>query len=317
MADELHPQARAVLDIVDAAPRPPTYALSVESARAVLDEFFANADPDPVGGEVSEFSVEGPAGDVPVRFYTPGGEGPQPVLVYLHGGGWVLGGLDSVDNVCRAVCRRAECAVLSVDYRLAPEHPFPAALEDCYAAVSWLADHGEHLGVDTDRIAVGGDSAGANLTAGVTLMARDDRAMGDSAPDVARQVLVYPAVASPVHGAFDSYQENGEGYFLERESMRWFHEKYLPDAAMRRNEYAAPLLADDLTGLPPATVVTAGFDPLRDEGQAYADRLEADGVDVSRYHYEGMIHGFVSMMDYVEPAHDAIDDVVDDLSVTF
>jgi acetyl esterase len=317
MADEPHPQAQAVLDIVDARAQPPTYALSVESARAALKSFFADENPDPVGGEVSDFSIEGPAGDVPVRLYTPGGEGPHPALVYLHGGGFVLGDLDTVDNICRAVCRRAECAVLSVDYRRAPEHPFPAALDDSYAAVSWLADHGGTVGVDTDRIAVGGDSAGANLTAGVTLMARDDRAMGEDAPDIARQVLLYPVVSSDVHGGFDSYEENGEGYFLETRSMEWFHEKYLPDPTMRRNEYAAPLLADDLSGLPPATVVTAGFDPLRDEGQEYADRLASDGVDVSRYHYEGMIHGFVSMLDYVEPASDAIDDVVDDLSVTF
>ncbi|MWG33605.1 alpha/beta hydrolase [Halomarina oriensis] len=317
MADEPHPQARTVLDIVDTRARPPTYALSVESARAALKSFFVDTDPDPVGGEVSDFSIEGPESDIPVRLYTPGGERPHPALVYLHGGGFVLGDLDTVDNVCRAVCRRAECAVLSVDYRRAPEHVFPAALEDSYAAVSWLADHGDHVGVDTDRIAVGGDSAGANLTAGVTLMARDDRSMGQDAPDIARQVLVYPVVSSAVHGEFDSYEENGEGYFLERDSMHWFHEKYLPDPTMRRNEYAAPLLAGDLSGLPPATVVTAGFDPLRDEGQEYADRLESDGVDVSRHHYEGMIHGFVSMLDYVDPAHDALDDVVADLSVTF
>jgi acetyl esterase len=317
MADEPHPQTQAVIDLVDAAARPPTEALSPESARAAMKAFFADADPEPVGGEVNEFTLGSDVGEIPVRLYTPGGERPHPALVYLHGGGFVLGDLDTVDNVCRAVCRRAECAVLSVDYRRAPEHPFPAALEDSYAAVSWLAEHGEDLGVDTDRIAVGGDSAGANLTAGVTLMASDDRALGRDAPDLARQVLVYPVVASDLHDGFDSYEENGEGYYLERETMAWFHEQYLPDPTMRRNEYAAPLLADDLSGLPPATVLTAGFDPLRDEGQEYAERLESDGVDVTHHHYEGMIHGFVSMLDYVDVAHDAVDDVVADLSATF
>ncbi|MFC7154934.1 alpha/beta hydrolase [Halomarina halobia] len=311
MSREPDPQAQAVLDLLDSIPRPPTYALSVPSARDALESFFANEDPEPVG-DVADFSIPGPDEDVPVRLYLPEGEGPHPALVYLHGGGWVIGSLDTVDDVCRGLVNRVGCAVLSVDYRLAPEHPFPAALDDAYAAVEWTAAHGDTVGVDPGRIAVGGDSAGGNLTAGATLMARDR-----GGPEIARQVLVYPAVASPVVHDFDSYEENGEGYFLERESVAWFYERYVARAADQRNEYAAPLLARDLSGLPPATVVTAGFDPLRDEGREYANRLAEAEVPVTDYHYEGMIHGFVSLPDYLDAADEALDDVAADLEEAF
>ncbi|MFC6835918.1 alpha/beta hydrolase [Halomarina ordinaria] len=311
MARELDPQAQAVLDLLDSVPRPPTHALSVTSARSALEEFFTDEDPDPVG-DVADFSIPGPETDIPVRLYLPEAEGPHPALVYLHGGGWVLGGLDTHDATCRGIVTRADCAVLSVDYRLAPEHPFPAALEDSYAAVEWTVENGERVDIDTDRVAVGGDSAGGNLTAGVTLMARDH-----GGPDVAHQVLLYPAVASPLVHDFESYEENGEGYFLETESMRWFYERYITRATDQRNEYAAPLLAADLSGLPPATVVTAEFDPLRDEGREYGDRLGDAGVPVTHHHYDGMIHGFSSMEEFVDAAGESLDDVANDLQETF
>ncbi|WP_254538043.1 alpha/beta hydrolase [Halomarina litorea] len=329
MADDPHPQAQALLDTIDQSPMPPTYSLSTANARAVAEEFFAPTDPEPVD-EVTEFSIPGPAGDVPLTVYHPEGDGPHPALVYLHGGGWTLGSRDTHDGVCRALSNRADCVVVSVEYRLAPEHPFPAGLEDCYAAVRWVCAHGDRFGVDTDRVAVGGDSAGGNLTAAITLMARDDREAArlserrdgprdapESAPDIAHQVLIYPAVASPMIQRFDSYEENGEGYLLEWESMVNYYGNYLPNPAQRRNEYAAPLLARDLSGLPPATVITAGFDPLRDEGRAYADRLEEAGVTVSRHHYEGMIHAFVNFAEAMDAAGEAFDAIGDDLKKSF
>jgi acetyl esterase len=322
MADEPHPQAQAVLDAVESSPMPPTYALSVESARGVLEEFFANEDPRHLG-DVTEFEIEGPAEPIPVRVYEPATPGSHPALVFLHGGGWVIGSLDTHDNICRWLCEEADCAVVSVDYRLAPEHPFPAAVEDSYAATAWVADYGEKLDVDTDRIAVGGDSAGGNLTAAVTLLADDERGVDDhrrtaeTVPEIDYQVLLYPAVASPTLHTFDSQTENAEGYFLEWESVRWFYERYLPEPTHRRNEYAAPLLAESLSGLPPASVVTAGFDPLCDEGLAYADRLDDAGVPVERHHYEGMIHGFASLPEMMDDAGDALDAVAADLRAAF
>jgi acetyl esterase len=233
-------------------------------------------------------------------------------LVYLHGGGWVRGDLDTHDNVCRALCARAGCAVLSVDYRRAPEHPFPAALEDCYAALEWTAEHAGRLTLDPDRIAVGGDSAGGNLSAGLALMTRDR-----DGPALARQLLIYPAVASPELQSFDSYEENAFGYLLERPGIEWYYERYAPSPAQARNEYLAPLLAGDLSGLAPATVVTAGFDPLRDEGIEYADRLAADGVDVEHRHYEGMIHAFVSLPEVMSTGDEALSAMAGDLRAAF
>lgn len=342
MAADPHPQAQALLDTINQSPLPPTYALSTASARAVAEEFFAPDDPEPVP-DVGEFAIPGPESDVPLTVYHPDGEGPHPVLVYFHGGGWTLCSRNTHDNVCRAICNRADCVVVNVEYRLAPEHPFPAGLEDCYAAVEWVAEYGERFGADPDRIAVGGDSAGGNLAAAVSLMAGDERVVqnhsrpaGDAsepqareradgndinttesaatdALDIAHQVLVYPAVASPTLQRFASYETNGEGYLLERESIYNYYRNYLPERSQRRNEYAAPLLARDLSELPSATILTAGFDPLCDEGQAYADRLEEAGVDVSRHHYEGMIHGFVNFAGTMDDAGRAFDAIAADL----
>ncbi len=310
---ELDPQVRQLLDLLDQQRAPPTYGVSVETARDQLDELFSMLDPEPVG-DVQDLDIPGPAGPIPVRVYAPEDEPDDSpgVFVTFHGGGWVLGDLDTHDPFCRAVTNAADCLVISVDYRRAPEHPFPAAVKDCYAAVEWAADYAPHLGGDPERLAVGGDSAGGNLTAAITLLARDR-----GGPDLCHQSLIYPAVNSRVGPEFDSYEENGSGYFLERESMEWYDERYIQDDLDARNEYAAPLLARDLSGLPPATVITAGFDPLRDEGIAYADRLEDAGVAVSHEHFEGMIHGFVSMLDVVDRSHDGIETVADGLRDAF
>ncbi|MFC4550424.1 MULTISPECIES: alpha/beta hydrolase [Halorussus] len=309
---ELHPEASAFLETVDALPQPPRYALTVESAREALRELFADAERDAEVEEMSEFTIPGPVGNLPVRLYTPRANAPHPTLVFYHGGGWVVGDLDTHDNVCRALCAGADCAVVSVDYRLAPEHPFPAAVEDAYAALKWVAEHGEGATLDTDRLAVGGDSAGGNLAAATALLARDR-----NGPALTHQSLIYPAVASMGVQEFPSYEENGRGYLLEMPGMEWYWERYVQSRVHERNPYLAPLLASDHSDLPPATVLTAGFDPLRDEGQAYADRLEAAGVPVERHHHEGQIHGFVSLTDFMSSADDALDDLAADLRTAF
>ena len=306
---ELDPQAAAVLEAVEAVPVPPTFALSVVSARQRLAEFFGRQTAPPVAG-VEEFSIPGPGGPVDVRLYLPQRASP-PLVVFYHGGGWALGGLESYDPLCRALVDVGEVAVLSVDYRLAPEHPFPAGFEDASAAAAWAAENAGRLNCDPDRLAVAGDSAGGNFAAAVCLAARDR-----NGPAIDAQALVYPAVAAPGIHTFESHVENAEGYFLERDSIAWFYDRYLSDAADRRNAYAAPLLARDLSGLPPATVLTAGFDPLRDEGEAYADRLEEAGVAVRRESFPGMIHGFVSMLDELDRAGEGVAAVARGLEAT-
>ena len=246
-------------------------------------------------------TVPGPAGQIPVRIYTPVGTAPFPVLVYFHGGGWVIGNLDTHDGICRSLANRVGCLVVSVDYRLAPEHPFPAAPEDCYAATRWLAEHAGSLGGDKGRIAVGGDSAGGNLAAVVALMARDR-----GGPKLAFQLLVYPATDTDFETR--SYRENSEGYFLTRADMVWFWNHYAPRDEDRRNPYAAPLRAASLRGLPPALVITAEFDPLCDDGNAYAARLREDGVPVRLSQQDGLIHGFFQMGAVIDRGRASVDE---------
>ncbi|MFQ3320331.1 MAG: acetyl esterase, partial [Natronomonas sp.] len=224
----------------------------------------------------------------------------------FHGGGFVVGGLDTHDIICQKLADESGWTVVSVDYRLAPEHPFPAALEDAYAATEWVAENQSAVG-GNGTIAVGGDSAGGNLSIGVTLMARDAEADEtiEKSPDIAHQVLYYPVTAGSFH-EHPSREENAEGYFLEKKTMEWFTDQYVQSPAHARNEYLVPLLVDDLSGLPSATVVTAGFDPLRDEGDAYAEALEEAGVDVFHAKYDDMIHSFASFIGMVEAADDAI-----------
>ncbi|AUV80471.1 alpha/beta hydrolase [Salinigranum rubrum] len=290
MAAEPHPDIQELLDQLAAMGVPDFADLSVDGARSLIVDLFTVDEGlrDEVGG-VQDLEIAGPNGGVPIRVYRPGGGGPHPVVVYSHGGGWVVGNLDTHDQGCRALCNAGDCVVVSVDYRLAPEHPFPAPVEDCYAATEWVADHGDLLGADTDRLVVAGDSAGGNLSAAVALLARER-----GGPDVAHQYLVYPVT----NHAFDtdSYTENAEGYFLTRAGMEWFWDHYLETDVDGLNPLASPLRARDLSDLPPATVVTCGFDPLRDEGRAYAGRLEAAGVDVTHHHHEEMIHGFFGML---------------------
>jgi acetyl esterase len=300
---DLDPQTAAFLEGVDASIAPPASTLSVETARRLLDELFTVADPEPVGG-VRDFEISGPGGPVPVRVYSPEGDPPHPALVFFHGGGWLRGSIDGYDGLCRLLCTQAECTVISVGYRLAPEDPFPAGFEDCYAATEWVQDTAGDLLVDPDRVAIGGDSGGGNLAAAVALAAGDR-----NGPDIAHQLLIYPAVNPPQVEWFDSYDENGEGYLLEMDGVEYYYEQYLESTAHLGNTYAFPLLARDLSGLPAATVLTAGFDPLRDEGQAYVRRLQNAGVPTDHLHYDGQIHAFLSLFEHIDEGREAIEEL--------
>jgi acetyl esterase len=236
-------------------------------------------------GNVEDRTIPGPAGDIPVRIYTPAeASGELPALVWYHGGGWVIGTLDSADYACRMLTNASGCKVISVDYRLAPEHKFPAAVDDALAAHAWVSENGGEFGVDARRVAVGGDSAGGNLAAVVAQLTRD------AGRKPAFQALVYPVTDYGVDT--QSYQENGEGYLLTRDSMEWFYDHYVNDPAEADDPRLSPLRAEDLAGLPPALIITAEFDPLRDEGEAYASRLKEAGVPVTQRRYGGQIHGF-------------------------
>lgn len=312
-SSEPDPEIQVLLEMMDENDAPPTHALTPEGAREQFEQLTEQISAEDVDS-MQDITIEGPGGDLTLRLYRPetNREGPLPVLVFLHGGGFVIGNIDTHDNICCALANRAECLVVSVEYRLAPEHPFPAALEDTYAALEWVYEHIESMGGDPDRIALGGDSAGGNLTAGATLLSKDR-----NGPDAIHQLLVYPAVNTGEVYEMESYEENADGYFLEATDMKWFGEKYVQDEIHARNEYASPLLARDLSELPPATVMTAGFDPLRDEGIEYAERLEEADVPVEHHHYDGMIHGFVSMTGMVSQADDALDVLADDLRTAF
>jgi len=305
MREELDSEVRAVIDDIEREGVPEWHAMGVESARRVEDEVFGGGG-GPEMALVRDLTFEGPACEVPVRVYRPETEDDRrlPVLVYYHGGGWVLGTLDSIDSACRELADRVGCVVVSVDYRLAPEHPFPAAVDDAYAALRWAAATAEAFGADPSRLGVAGTSAGATLAA-VTARRLREEPLGDV--DLAVQLLLYPVTDH----AFDtdSYEENAEGYLLTRADMRWFWEQYLRSPVDGANPYVSPLRAPDLSGLPPACVVTAGYDPLRDEGRAYADRLAEAGVDVAHEHYPSMCHGFLSLTDEVGGADEAMDTV--------
>ena len=308
-APDLHPEAKTILDEVDL---PPTHALSVSGAREALRDLLVSDDPPDDDLTVRDLSIPGPDGpEMPldVRAYAPPGDGDRPVLVYFHGGGWVRGDLDTHDGLCRLLAEAADCVVVSVDYRRAPEHPFPAPVRDAYAATAWAAEHAGVVGGDPDRIAVGGDSAGGNLAAAVTLLARER-----AGPAIDHQVLLYPVTDYDLDT--DSYRANAEGYLLSRASMRWYWDRYLDDELDGANPYASPLRAPDCSGLPSATVVTAGYDPLRDEGAAYADRLREAGVEVTHADYPGMVHVFASFPD-LGRARDARETIAADLSSAF
>jgi acetyl esterase len=259
--------------------------------------------------EVAERAIPGPRGPVALRLYRPraeAGGGALPVLLFFHGGGWVFGDLDTHDGVCRWLAHEAHCLVASVDYRLAPEHKFPAGLEDCMAALAWIADNGGEVGGDPSRLAVGGDSAGGNLAAAVAQLARDR-----GRPPLVFQLLIYPATDFTADN--ESLKANGEGYLLSKAAIDWTKSRYLSAAHEERDPRASPALAEELAGLPPALVMTAEYDPLRDEGRAYAEAMAAAGIEVRHLDYAGMIHGFVRMGAIVDRAGEAIRDAAEAL----
>jgi acetyl esterase len=295
----LHQKAKELLDQLAAAGMPPLGTQSPAETRLAFDAVAAFGGPPEPMAKIDDRRTPGPGGEIPLRIYTPEARGPLPVLVYFHGGGWVIGNFQTHDAVCRLLAKTAPAVVASVDYRLAPEHKFPAAAEDCYAATRWVAENATTIGADPERIAVGGDSAGGNLAAVVCLMARDRKA-----PKIGFQLLVYPVTAHAHDTA--SYRENAEGYLLTRDAMVWFWNHYLTGEGDGRNAYASPLIAEDLRGLPPAMVITAEFDPLRDEGEAYAKRLGEAGVAVKLKRYDGLIHGFFTMCGVFDQARAAV-----------
>jgi len=307
----LDPQADALLKQMEADGVPDISEMSVPQARMFLENTFAEMVPDPEPmAEVKDFTVSAPTGRLPVRLYKPeGSRSTPPLVIFFHGGGWVIGSIESHDATCRALASASGCAVASVEYRLAPESGFPAAPKDCYAATRWLVENAAELGVDGESVAVAGDSAGGTLAAVVSLMARDR-----GGPKISCQVLIYPAV--DFTGNYPSKEENAEGYFLTTRAMRWFTEHYLPSESEAKEAMASPLLADDHSGLPPAIIVTAGFDPLRDEGEAYANKLHEVEVEVKQSRYDGMIHGFVSMIGALDKAQESIDEMGRELRAT-
>jgi len=306
LSEKLDPNVRLLLRAIEAQDNPPLESLSPAEAR-----ILAAAGLKPVEGSaepvqsVENLQIPGHEAEIPIRVYTPECPGPRPAMVYFHGGGWVVCDLDTHDVVCRAIAHRAGAVVVAVDYRLAPEHKFPAAVLDCYAATVWVAANADRLGIDGTRISVGGDSAGGNLGAVVSLKSREERG-----PAIALQVMVYP-VTDLSSFATASYLEFAEGYQLTKSEMEWFRDNYLRGMDDARNPYASPLLERDLRGLPPALIITAECDPLRDEGEAYAKRLTAAGVPVTCTRYAGMIHPFFSLSGAIPQALDAIQQVAD------
>ena len=288
----LAPEYAAMLAEAAAAGAPPMTELSPAEARAMY-QAMRPANPELVVAGVQDIGIPGPAGDIKARVYTPEGTGPHPVLMNFHGGGWVIGDLETADAVSRDFCRTAECVVVSLDYRLAPEHPYPAAAEDCIAATLWASKNMGALG-GNGKLAVTGESAGGNLAA-VACQALvnpnpQNAGPGAETADICFQLLAYPVVDHDLTRA--SYAQNGEGHLLETDTMRWFWDLYCPDAGRRSEPAACPIHAQSLAGQPPAMVVTAEFDPLRDEGKAYADALSAAGVQATYHCADGLIHDF-------------------------
>jgi acetyl esterase len=293
----LDPQARALIDLMVERGVPPVHTLTPADARRLYLErrFFTQPEP-PAVGEVRSLQT----GDgLPLRMYRPTAGGVHPVLVYFHGGGWTIGDLDTHDVLCRQLCRAAGAAVVSVDYRMGPEHRFPAAVDDCLAATRWLQREGAALGLDSARLAVGGDSAGGNLAAVVAVAMRD---AGDAAP--AFQLLIYPA--TDMRAVAPSHTSNGQGYLLTADSVAYYRRQYIAEPAQWSDWRASPLLAADLSRLPPALVLTAGFDPLRDEGRQYADALSAAGNRVQYVCFERQVHGFITMSKVIDEARTAV-----------
>ena len=311
----INPDAAKVVELIIASGRPPYPTIVHVAAREIFvaSRAILQPDPSPVG-EVHDLAAKGPAGPIPLRLYRGKGTDtgqPQPALIYYHGGGWVLGNLDSHDGVCRDIANAAQCTVISVDYRLAPEAKFPAAADDSIAAAQWIHDNAAELGIDRTRLAVGGDSAGGNLSAVVALHARDN-----GGPKLKLQVLIYPS--ADMSSVYPSYEEFAEQLPLTRTTMDWFVDLYLSNRAEDAKDWrASPLHAKNLAGLPPAFIITAAMDPLRDEGEEFARALLKAGVAVEVKRFDGQIHGFLTMGRIIRDSQVAIADIATELRKAF
>ncbi|WP_432990190.1 alpha/beta hydrolase [Dactylosporangium sp. CA-233914] len=296
----IHPVAQQLLDEAKASDRPNSHLLPIEVARVNFEAAFGALRVEEIHA-VEDLVAPTADGEVPVRLYTPIDAGRElPLVVYFHGGGWQMGSIASHDGICRAIGNASGVAVLSVEYRRPPENTFPAAPEDCYAALAWAVDHAARLGIDGTRVAVAGDSAGANLAAAVALMARDR-----GGPRLSCQALIYPATTFDVDLGFDL---GFEGYVLYRDELLWHRNAYFAKESDASTPYASPLIAD-LTDLPPTLVLTAEYDPIHAQGELYAESLQRAGVEVLFRRYDGMIHGFAQFPALFEQAGEAVEQV--------
>ncbi len=313
MRPSLHPDVRRYLDAIAKLGRPAVHTLEPTVARVQYRESRSLVTPDaPDVGSSQDHEMMGPHGPIRLRIYRPLGSRANnllPALIYFHGGGWTVGDLDTHDVLCRQLCNQTPCAVVSVEYRLAPEHRFPVAVDESIAATKWITEHAGTLGLDHSRIAVGGDSAGGNLAAVAALDARDK-----GGPRLVYQLLIYPATDQTAEAP--SHSANGEGYGLTRDSVLYFRSNYI-DAKDFSDWRASPLRAKSLAGLPPALVITAGFDPLVDEGKAYAEKMKAAGVAVDAVCFDDMIHGFVRLGRVIPSVQLGIDLCTQSLSRAF
>jgi acetyl esterase len=314
----LHPQVQAMRDRMEEQQAPRLYTMPIEEARAAdRRSSVVTAGQTEEVAEVTDLTVPGPAGELAARLYRPGRSGEQaatgaalPALVYFYGGGWSLGSLDTSDAICRILANAAGCVMISMSYRLAPENKFPAAVHDCYAGTAWVAQHAAELGIDPARLAVGGDSSGGNLAAAVALLARDR-----GGPALVHQLLVYPN--TDYQADTPSMRTVVDEYFFNPRAVHWYWGMYLAAPQDGTDPLASPLRAADLTGLPPATVITAEYDPLRDEGELYASRLEQAGVPAPLIRYDGMMHGFFTMVGVLDTAREAVAEAAARLRAAF
>lgn len=306
----LHPQAAKFLKTWNSLKQPPLETQPVSYTRAITMAGMGLLPGCPEMAAVEDRNIPGPDGDdLRIRITTPHGQGPFGVCLYFHGGGWVLNSVDTHDDLVRRLTAAAGCVFVSVDYRLAPEHPYPAAVEDAYAALNWVATHAREFDIDARRIAVAGDSAGANIAAALCLLTRDR-----GGPKIRQQCLAYPITDCDF--SRPSYIDNAEGYFLTANQMRWFWDQYCPNVARRLEPYASPIHGD-LSGLPPALILTAEYDPLCDEGDDYAIALQESGVDTIWQRYPGMIHAFLRRSESFDTAGEAIQDIGRTLRAAF
>jgi len=305
----LDPQVQVLLDQMAAAGQTAFHSQTPADARKAMGAMIEVLGPGPAVHKVEDRKIPGPGADIPLRIYTPSGN-PNGILVYFHGGGWVVGDLATYDYVCRALTNEAGCTVVSVDYRLAPEHKFPAGPDDCYAATQWVSKNAASLGSDADHIAVGGDSAGGNLAAVISLMARDR-----GGPRIRHQMLIYPALDAAMNTASQK-EFTADGFVLSKLDMEWFWGHYLKSPKDGENPYASPHRAKDLNNLPPAHIITASHVPLRDEGEAYAELLKKAGNKVKLKRYAGVVHGFFSLQAAIDQGKTANRELAEELKAS-